>query len=157
MRVPDAFFPLVNRVMRVLLRSPLHRIFSGSVMVVHYRGRKTGLPRRTPVRYLPRGDAEVIALTGRETGWWPNFLEPTAVRLRLAGRLVDATARALPDDNAQIEAALRQMLERFPSDAAYHGIKLRRGAPPAPDQLRQAVARDVLVIFTIHRSRATVT
>ena len=150
MRIPDAFFPIVNRVMRVLLRSPLHRLFSASVMVIHYRGRKTGLARCTPVRYLPRGDAEIIVLTGRETGWWPNFLAPAAVRLRLAGRLVNATARALPEDDAQIEAALRRMLERFPGDAAYHGIKLRRGIPPDTAQLRQAVARDVLVIFTIH-------
>lgn len=150
MRIPDALFPLVNRMMRVLLRSPLHGLFSASVMAIHYRGRRTGLPRCTPVRYLRRGAGEVIALTGRETGWWPNFLAPATVRLRLAGRLIDATAHALPDDDAGIEAALRQMLERFPSDAPYHGIELRRGATPDAAQLRSAVRRDVLVVFAIH-------
>ena len=92
MRIPEPFFPVLNRVMRLLLNSPLHGLMSGSVMVVYFTGRKTGRQRSTPVRYLHEGDTRVVCLTGRETGWWPNFLEPRDVELQLAGQRVAARA-----------------------------------------------------------------
>lgn len=147
MRIPEWFFPVVNRVVRLLLHSPLHGVMSGNIMVVYFRGRRTGRRRWTPVRYLPEGEGGVLCLTGRETGWWPNFLDPGPVELQLAGRRVAATAQALPDDAERKNAALRRMLERFPADAAYHGIAVRRGQPISEEQYRQAVARDVLVVF----------
>lgn len=147
MRIPEWFFPVVNRVVRLLLHSPLHGVMSGNIMVVYFRGRRTGRRRWTPVRYLPEGEGGVLCLTGRETGWWPNFLDPGPVELQLAGRRVAATAQALPDDAERKNAALRRMLERFPADAAYHGITARRGQPISEEQYRQAVARDVLVVF----------
>lgn len=147
MRIPEWFFPVVNRVVRLLLHSPLHGVMSGNIMVVYFRGRRTGRRRWTPVRYLPEGEGGVLCLTGRETGWWPNFLDPGPVELQLAGRRVAATAHALPDDAERKNAALRRMLERFPADAAYHGIAARRGQPISEEQYRQAVARDVLVVF----------
>lgn len=149
MRIPDMFFPVVNRVMRLLLHSPLHRLMSGNVMVLYFRGRRTGQRRWTPVRYLRDGEGGVICLTGRETGWWPNLLGEASVELQLAGRRVAATAQALPDDAQRKDAALRRMMERFPADAAYHGIALRRGEGISEDQYRQAVARDVLVVFQL--------
>lgn len=143
------FFPVVNRVMRLLLHSPLHGLMSGNVMVLYFRGRRSGQRRWTPVRYLRAGEGRVFCLTGRETGWWPNLLEEAPAELQLAGRRVAATAQALPDDADRKEAALRRMLERFPGDAAYHGIVLRRGERISEEQYREAVARDVLVVFQL--------
>ena len=117
MRIPDALFPLINRVMRLLLNSPLHRLMSGSVLIVYYTGRKTGRRRWTPVRYLKESDSNVACLTGRETGWWPNFLEPRDVELQLAGRRLAARAHAQPDDAERKAEVLREMLRRFPADA----------------------------------------
>ena len=149
MRLPDPLFPIVNRVMKVLLASPLHGLMSGNIMAIHFTGRKSGKRRSTPVRYLREGDAALFCLTGRETGWWPNFLAPATVELQLAGKRVIACAQALPDDADAKEAALRRMLARFPGDAAYHGIALRRGQAPTEEQIRHAVARDVLVRFAL--------
>ena len=149
MRIPEFLFPVINRVMRLLLHSPLHRLMSGNIMVVYFRGRRSGQRRWTPVRYLPEGEGGVLCLTGRETGWWPNLLDPAPVELQLAGRRVAATAQALPDDAERKNAALRRMLGRFPADAAYHGIALRHGQPISDEQYHQAVARDVLVVFEL--------
>ena len=183
MRIPEFLFPVINRVMRLLLHSPLHRLMSGNIMVVYFRGRRTGRAGWTPVRYLPEGEGGVLCLrrlaplshtfrllfywkthgfrrhavavigarrlTGRETGWWPNLLEPAPVELQLAGRRMAATAQALPDDAERKNAALRRMLGRFPADAAYHRIAARRGQPISDEQYRQAVARDVLVVFEL--------
>ena len=150
MRIPEPFFPVINRVVRLLLKSPLHGVMSGSVMVIYFTGRKTGTRRSTPVRYLCEGESRVVCLTGRETGWWPNFLEPRHVELQLAGRRVAALAHAQPDDTEHKTSALRETLERFPADAPYHGIVVKRGQEITPAQFESAVARDVVVTFDLH-------
>lgn len=147
MRIPEPLFPALNRLMRILLNSPLHRLMSGSVMVVYFTGRRTGRRRSTPVRYLRESDSTVECLTGRETGWWPNFLEPRDVELQLAGRRVAARAHARPDDTDRKSSVLRETLKRFPADAPYHGILVKRGQEIAPAQFEEAVARDVVVSF----------
>ena len=149
MRIPDPLFPALNRFMRLLLNSPLHRLMSGNVMVIYFTGRKTGRRRATPVRYLKESDACVVCLTGRETGWWPNFLEARDVELQLAGRRLAARAHAQPDDAERKAEVLREVLRRFPADAPYHGIVLRRGQAITPLQFEQAVARDVVVSFDV--------
>lgn len=149
MRIPDPLFPALNRFMRLLLNSPLHRLMSGNVMVIYFTGRKTGRRRATPVRYLKESDACVVCLTGRETGWWPNFLEPRDVELQLADRRLAARAHAQPDDAERKAEVLREVLRRFPADAPYHGIVLKRGQAITPSQFEKAVARDVVVSFDV--------
>ena len=150
MRIPEPFFPVINRVMRLLLTSSLHGVMSGSVMVIYFTGRKTGRQCWTPVRYLKEGESRVVCLTGRETGWWPNFLEPRDVELQLAGRRIAARAHARPGDTEHKTSVLRETLERFPADAPYHGIVVRRGQEITPAQFESAVARDVVVTFDLH-------
>ena len=140
--------------MKLLLRSPLHGVTSGSIMVLHFTGRRSGKQRSTPLRYLREGAGKVFSLTGRETGWWHNFLDGAEVQLRIHGRTVRATAKALANDDAAKEAALRRMLGEFPNDAAYHGIALARGQAPTDAQIQQAVKRDVLVVFDLHEPAA---
>ena len=148
MRIPEFFFPLVNRVMKLLLNSPLHGIMSASVMTIHFTGRKSGRAGSTPVRYLHEDDDAVVCLTSRETRWWQNFSEPAAVELQIAGRRVAATAYARPNDTARKEAVLKRLLDRYPGDAPYHGIAGSRGAPSSA-QFNAAVANDVVVDFTL--------
>ena len=145
MRVPDTFFPVLNRIMKLLLRSPLHGVMSGSVMTIYFIGRRSAHARSTPVRYLRESDDRVFCLTSRQTAWWHNFPSPTPVQLQLAGRRVAATAHATPNDPVRIEAALRQMLDRFPGDAAYHGLT----KTPSAVEFDAAVGNDVLVTFVL--------
>ena len=148
MRVPEWLFPLANRVMALLLCSPLHFLASDSIMLVRFTGRRSGARRATPVRYLREGESRLVCLTSRRTAWWHNFREAASVELQLAGRRVSATAEAFPEADVEIDAVLRRMLAAHPSDAAYHGIVGKRGALDEA-QLRRAVANDVLVAFTL--------
>ena len=148
MRVPEWLFPLANRVMALLLCSPLHFLASGSIMLVRFTGRRSGARRTTPVRYLREGERRLVCLTSRRTAWWHNFREAASVELQLAGRRVPATAEAFPEADVEIDAVLRRMLAAHPSDAAYHGIVGKRGVSDEA-QLRRAVANDVLVAFTL--------
>lgn len=149
MRVPEPLFPVINCAMKLLLASPLHMLASGSILTIHFTGRRSGRALSTPVRYLRNGDATLAALTDRDTRWWPNFREPAAVQLQLAGRRVAATAHATADDAALAATALDRALARFPGDAAYHGITARRGSDAYRRQRETAIGNAVVVVFTL--------
>ena len=72
MKVPEPLFKVINFFVELLLRSPAHGLFSDSLMVIYFTGRKSGKPFRTPVRYQ-RDGTKVVCFTHKETKWWPNI------------------------------------------------------------------------------------
>lgn len=122
MKIPEFLFPLLNPIVKGMLNSPLHGLMSGSVLVLYFTGRRSGISRSTPVRYLEQGD-ELLLLTNRNGGWWPNFLEPAAVTVQLRGHRKSGEATvAVAPDNA-VREGIANMLSTYPADAAYLEIK----------------------------------
>ena len=132
MRLPESLFLIINPMMRILLRSPLHFVQSKSLMLITFTGKKSGRRFTTPVRYVRVGDT-VRCFTSPENLWWRNLRGGAAVSLRIEGdeRPYWATIRA----PAAGRDALVHYLGLFPQDAAYHGIRLN------PD--RSLVAEDL--------------
>ena len=54
---------VTNAVVAAVLRSPLHRLLSGSTDLIRYRARQSGKEVTTPTQYARRGD-EVVILVG---------------------------------------------------------------------------------------------
>lgn len=52
MKIPHGLFALINRIMVLLLRSPVHRLFSRSVLAIGYTGIRTGRTLWVPARYM---------------------------------------------------------------------------------------------------------
>jgi F420H(2)-dependent quinone reductase len=78
---------LVNPVVRLLLRSPLHPVLSRSLVILSYQGRKTGRWRSLPCMYARDGqDLYVVPGQPDRKVWWRNLRQPTQVCLRLQGR-----------------------------------------------------------------------
>jgi deazaflavin-dependent oxidoreductase (nitroreductase family) len=77
----------------VLLRSPLHRLLSRSLVLVTYRGRRSGRSFTVPVMYA-ESTGELIVLVGHpeRKSWWRNLREGAPVELRLRGRRLHGTA-----------------------------------------------------------------
>jgi hypothetical protein len=144
MRIPEPFFILINPMMRLLLRSPLHRLVSASLMLVGYTGRKSGRRFATPVRYVRAGET-IRCFTTKETQWWRNLKGGAAVTLRIAGRDLPFQAVAIDDDPPRTRAALLDYLRTFPQDAAYHDVRLGPGREPNAADLDRAAQHAVLV------------
>jgi hypothetical protein len=53
--VPLWIFSVMNPFMKGLLRSPLHRLLSGTLMLLTYTGRKTGKQYTIPIDYFVWG------------------------------------------------------------------------------------------------------
>jgi hypothetical protein len=63
-----------NAFVSTLLRSPFHRLLSGSTDLIRYRGRRTGREITMPTQYAEHG-SDILILVGRPDTktWWQNF------------------------------------------------------------------------------------
>ncbi len=106
-----------NPLVRGLLRSPAHGLLSARVLLISSTGRRSGRSFTLPVQYVREGD-EVVVTVGwpEKKTWWRNFTgEPRPVTLRLAGRDVGGTARAVEREDGGVQ--VRIALDERRSDA----------------------------------------
>jgi hypothetical protein len=148
MKIPEIFFIIINPCMRLLLRSPLHFILSGNVMLIAFTGKKSGRKLETPVRYVREGD-RVICFTGKANKWWHNFKESADVKLTVKGKVVNAQAQAYYDGGMKTRQELERFLARFPQDAIYHDIHWGKDGKLVEAELVQALPHVVMVMFEV--------
>ena len=126
-------------------RTPLSRI----LLVLETTGRKSGLPRRTPLQYERIGtDYYLGSAQGSEADWVRNIRSHPAVRVGIGGVWMTARAEFLATTE-EIISFLRIRLERNPFMVRQmlrrHGVT---GQPGSDDLARvaQAIAVVRLVI-----------
>jgi hypothetical protein len=143
-KIPEPLFAIINVIMRLLLRSPLHFISSSSLMLITFTGRNSGRQFTTPVRYFRDGET-VRSFTSAESQWWRNLRGGADVVLRIEGRDAPYHATAVQNDSEEVRKRLQQYLGLFPQDAAYHDIRLNRDKSPVSEDLERASRSAILV------------
>lgn len=140
----QAFFNrLGNPILGALLRSPLHSMLDGSMLLISVTGRRSGRVYTTPVNYLLDGDTLTI-ISLRERTWWRNLRGGAEVGLHLRGE--DRNGRAtLSEDDAGVTAALGQVLARIPAHARYLSVRMRPDGTLSPEDLAQAARSRVVI------------
>jgi deazaflavin-dependent oxidoreductase (nitroreductase family) len=144
---------VVNPLVRLLLRSPLHPIASSSLIVLTYTGRRSGLARSLPVMYA-RDDGRLVVVAGRpeRKRWWRNLRSPAPVGIRLRGHEYEGRAR-LVTARPELERELALYLARFPRAAASLGVPLDADRHPAAPALSRAAATAVVVAIDLAGTR----
>jgi deazaflavin-dependent oxidoreductase (nitroreductase family) len=115
---------IANGIVAGLLRSPLHRVLSGSTDLIRYTGRRSGRQFVTPTQYAQRGD-DLIILVGRpeSKAWWRNFRTDGDIDVLVRGRWVPMTAKAVigSEDPTAVAPLLDAYVTRFPRAARMLG------------------------------------
>ena len=76
-----------HRVVGAILRSPAHRLLSGRVVLLRYRGRRSGCLYTLPVQYAEHdGELIVLAADAAAKQWWRNFRRRPGADVLLRGR-----------------------------------------------------------------------
>lgn len=131
---------IANRVVAGILRSPFHRLLSGTTDLIRYEGRRTGRQVVMPTQYVRAGD-EVIVLVGRPDtkSWWRNFEGGRRADVLVSGRWsqMEGTVVSGADDPATTADLLSVYLQRFP----------RAGAALGPGTSEERASAAVLVRF----------
>jgi hypothetical protein len=85
---PLWIFKIANPIVSALLRSPLHGLLSNMLMLITYRGRKSGKAFTHPIGYFAWDKDELMAFTSAR--WWLNVLDGKPVTLLLRGQQIEA-------------------------------------------------------------------
>lgn len=139
---------IVNPLMRLILRSPLHRLMSTSVLLITYHGRKSNKAYTLPVQYVQDGGVIYIipGMTEKKT-WWRSLRAEQPVQVTLAGKLFTGKGRLLDPaiDIEAIIAGLRLYLQQFPSFSGARAVRIEPDGTFNPSDLRQTAASILMV------------
>jgi hypothetical protein len=144
---------LANRVPAAILSSPVHRLLSGKRLVFTFTGRRSGHRYATPVNYLQRG-RELLITT--DSSWWRNLEVGAPVQLRLRGRRIQATAEAVRDPDAVVEA-LTTIVRDHPPYGRWTHIHVGADGTPDPADVRAEVKRGRVLVRVLLPPEQTTT
>ena len=132
---------------RALYSLSLGPIIGRLVLLLTTTGRKSGLPRVTPLQYEERdGIIYVAAARGTKADWFRNIVANPNVQVQVGSRLFDGLAEPITQPD-RIADFLELRLQRRPRMV---GAMLRsEGLPPHPNraQLEQYAAKLALVVI----------
>jgi hypothetical protein len=132
----------INPVMRRLLASRFHRrIGSDMIMVLSFRGRRTGKTYEFPIGYMQTG-SEIVCYS--PFGWWTNLQGGTPVTITLRGRKFAGTADVCTDA-ATIASGMAAYLRHNPGDAFFFRVKLDKNREPLAADVERASHENVQI------------
>jgi hypothetical protein len=133
---PSGLTRMGNPVVSLLLRSSLHGLLDGSVLLLRVTGRKTGRRYDIPVGYADIDGRLTIVTTA---SWRVNLRGGADVEVTMRGcrRTMHAL---LTEDPAAVAVAYQSVIGRLGWDKARHhlGISTRDGRPPTALELKDA-------------------
>jgi deazaflavin-dependent oxidoreductase (nitroreductase family) len=140
--------PLVNRVIRGLLATPLVcRLVGKRLITVYLVGRKSGRHYAIPVAYTRRNGT---LLVGTQFGWARNLRTGEPVHIRLAGKRRSADVQVVADQAGVVEH-LELMARDNHQFARFNKIGLDQRGDPSPDDLQLAWAAGARVALLTPR------
>lgn len=134
--------PFITQTMKFVLRSPMHRMVSKTILLLTFTGCKSGKTFTTPVDYSQDGD-QVYIFT--HANWWKNLRGGAPVTLRIRGREFQGLAEPVAEDKQAIAAGLTAHLRKVPSDAKFYGVTFDDQGNPKTEEAEKAVQTVVMI------------
>lgn len=148
-RLESLAYKIANPFIKALLRSPLHGQASGSIAILHFRGRKSGREFETPLSYV-REDGTVFLLSAQTTVWWKNLREEgTPVSLEIARERLSGKTKLWEGDSDALRARVHRYISALPRDAKFYAIELDENQEPVEESLAKVAPDLVFVEVTL--------
>lgn len=137
----------MNPLVRIALRSPLHRLLDDALVILHVTGRRSGRGYDIPVGFVERDDGLLVITQHR---WRRNLRGGADVQVTRFGRRVTMHAD-LDEDPARVAAVLRSTIDDIGRDGARRqlGLVIDPGADPDIDELTDAASEFDLALVTL--------
>jgi deazaflavin-dependent oxidoreductase (nitroreductase family) len=132
-----------NDFIKFILRSPLHGLLSGGMLLITVTGRKTGRITTLPVQYLRQGNELWITST-RERVWWRNLRGGAEVTLYLRGQEVKGQGEVIEEEPA-VANGFRQYFQKAPRSARFFSVKLDPQGNPGTEDIARLSHERVMV------------
>lgn len=144
-RVIGGTNPLTKRLLDSRFAGPMAK----ALLLLRYRGRKSGRTFTTPVGYVREGD-RVVMVTSPTYKWWPNLVGGADVELRLPDGWRSGRGEVvMPDDPRYDEALALQVSKRGPSMLRGFGLEVDDQGRLDPESRETAATKAHLVLVTL--------
>jgi hypothetical protein len=151
----DRLMTGLNPTVAWLLRSPLHPLLSGGLMLLRVTGRRTGRRYWIPVGYQRDGDTiTVLVSQARRKQWWRNYREPGPVEVLLRGHALHGRAQVVPPESPTFRTAVETTFRRLPGLGGQFGIRYDRGTGLTAPQCRAVAENGAVVSIDISGAAA---
>jgi len=134
--------PSVNRAMKFVLTSPVHGMVSKTILLISFKGSRSGKSFTTPVSYSQDGD-QVVIFTHAD--WWKNLRGGAPVTLRIQGQDFQGLAEPVAEDKQAIAEALAKHLRKVQSDARYYGVTFDEAGNPRAEEVEKGARSAVMI------------
>lgn len=144
---------IANPFVKLILRSSLHGWMSANVLLITYRGRKSGKEYILPLQYVQDGNnIYIVPGYAEKKTWWRNLKGGMDVQLNLKGRTISGHGILLePEADAEeIFKAFGLYLQHFPPSAKIHNVRIEADGRLNPDDLREAVKAIKMIRITLN-------
>lgn len=123
----DGLLTRLNPLIALILRSPAHWLLSPGLMLLTFRGRKSGKQFAIPVGYQRDDDVVTVMVSeAREKQWWRNYREAGWVALRLRGRDLAGEAQVVVPGSDEFRQRTERSLRRVPGLSRIFGVEFDR-------------------------------
>jgi hypothetical protein len=104
---------IANPLVRAILGSRAHPLLSGRLLVLAYRGRRSGQSFAIPLLYAETAGGDVVVLALRpDKLWWRSFRDATSASITLRGANLPVTG--VVTDGEPRTAAMEAFVARHP-------------------------------------------
>ena len=126
-------FNLINPIVKVLLRSPLHSLISKNTMIIEYVGHKSGRVMSTPVSYVRKGN-DIFSFADPIHLWWKNLKANKDVQLTIEGKIYEGKAQIIENQDEIVES-YNYFLNILPRSAKFSNVQLDENNDPLMDDV----------------------
>lgn len=137
----------LNPAITCLLKSPIHGVASKRLLVLQYRGRKSGRHYTIPLVYVSLS-GRTYCVT-RNTQWWRNAVSAPTVTMWLRGLRVEARAERVATTSAEARAAFSQFLTENPGTASLlYGVRVDAHGDPDGGDIDREIHNSNIIRLT---------
>ena len=137
---------IVNPLVVMIARSPIHLLVSTQILVTQFNGRKSGKQYRVPVSFHKNKNT-YTCVTLRSNLWWKNLIDLERADVWLKGRLVNVGVELEYQDDELVKSNLRHLVSGNAIDAFFAKVKLNKDGSPDENSLDDAAKLHAVLKF----------
>ena len=138
---PKALMKVMNPIMTLMVRRGGGRM-GDQIMLLTFRGRKSGRQFTTPIGYTREGNV-VTCFT--DSQWGKNLVGGAPVKVTIKGKEKEGYAETTSDKGQVLEYVKHNLSKGGPQAARQMGLSLPKGYLPSDDELRTMLRDRILI------------
>ena len=140
----NPIYKVLNPIVKVILKSPLHSLMSGDIVLLNFTGRKSGRTLSTPVSYRVVDDS-IHCFTDKVNQWWRNVDNVDSIELVLKRKTLTGKPTVVSNDNDVITKAFNDFLTALPRSASFSDVRLNENKIPNKADVARAAKKLVFI------------